>query len=373
MLMKIETYALKHPEEVASPALLYYKELIVKNTEAVIAIAGDPDRLWPHVKSHKTDTLVKMQMAMGIRRFKCSTINELKMVSACGTAHIVMAYPLVGPNITLFLDVVSGNPGIEYFAIADSLAAAGMLSREAELRGMCVNLLVDVNAGMDRTGITPDALHEFCRALAKLPGIKPAGFHCYDGHVHDEACAVRIERSHAPVVRVMEVREALEKEGIVMPILIAGGSPTFPCHVQEEGVFLSPGTVFLWDYGYSKFTDLPLVPAALVLARVVSHPASGLFTIDVGNKAIASDPTGKRGAIIGFEDAEPIRHSEEHWVWRVPEGKERPAIGEVLYVIPTHVCPTSALYREAVVIEEGAVTGTWPIVARDRITYPAKI
>lgn len=370
--MNIETYALMHPEAVASPALLYYKDIIVKNTEAVIQIAKDPDRLWPHVKSHKTEELIRMQMSMGIRRFKCSTINELKMVSACGAEHIVMAYPLVGPNVGLFLDVVQGYPAARYFAIADSLAAAGMLSREAEARGMRANVLVDVNAGMDRTGIIPDALHDFCRALARMPGLKPAGFHCYDGHVHDETREVRMARAHAPMERVFGIRAALRAEGIDMPIVIAGGSPTFPCHAEED-VFLSPGTVFLWDWGYSKFTDLPLTPAAAVLARVVSHPADGLFTIDVGNKAIASDPAARRGAIVGLEDAEPIRHSEEHWVWRVPEGKRRPEIGEVLYVIPTHVCPTSALYREAVVVVGGEVAGTWPIAARDRITYPARI
>lgn len=371
--MKIETYALRHPEAVASPALLYYKELIEENTKAAIAVAGGPGRLWPHVKSHKMEALVKMQTAMGIRRFKCATITELQMVSACEATHIVMAYPLVGPNIALFLDVVRAHPAIEYFAIADSLAAAEMLSREADARGMKVNLLADVNVGMDRTGIVPDALPDFCRALSKLPGVSPAGFHCYDGHVHDESPDVRAARAHAPLARVTEIRDALKKEGIHMPVVIAGGSPTFPCHAKEEGVFLSPGTVFLWDWGYAKFADLPFVPAALVLARVVSHPAEGLFTIDVGNKAIASDPTGKRGAIVGLEDAEPVRHSEEHWVWRVPEGKRRPAIGEVLYVIPTHVCPTSALYREAVVVERGEIAGTWPVTARDRITCPAKI
>jgi D-serine deaminase-like pyridoxal phosphate-dependent protein len=369
--MNIETYALRHPEAVASPALLYYRDLIVNNTEAVISIAKDAGRLWPHVKSHKMEALVRMQMEMGIHRFKCATISELRMVSACGASHIVMAYPLVGPNVALFLDVVESNPAIEYFAIADSLTAAGMLSREAEARGMKVNLLVDVNAGMDRTGITPDALFDFCIALSKLPGIKPSGFHCYDGHVHDESRPVRAQRSHAPMERVMEVKGQLKKEGIDMPVVIAGGSPTFPCHAEEEGVFLSPGTVFLWDWGYSKFSDLPLVPAALVLTRVVSHPAEGLFTIDVGNKAIASDPIARRGAIVGLEDAEPIRHSEEHWVWRVPEGKKRPEIGDVLYVIPAHVCPTSALYREAIVVEGGEIVGTWPVTARDRITYPA--
>lgn len=371
--MNIERYALKHPEAVCSPALLYYKDLIVQNTRNVISIAGDPARLWPHVKSHKMEAVIQMQMNMGIRRFKCATLTELCMLTACGAEHVVMAYPLVGPNVALFLDVVKKNPATTCYAIADSLAAAEILSRAAAARGMTVSLLADVNTGMDRTGITPDKLFAFCRALAALPGIRPAGFHCYDGHVHDEARAVRTKRAHAPMARVFQIRAALKKEGVDMPLVIAGGSPTFPCHVAEEGVFLSPGTVFLWDNGYSKFTDLPLVPAALVLARVISHPAAGLFTIDVGNKAIASDPTGKRGAIVGLEDAEPVLHSEEHWVWRVPEGRTCPAIGDVLYVVPTHVCPTSALYKEAVVVEGGEVTGTWRVTARDRITYPAQI
>lgn len=371
--MKIETYALRRPEAAASPALLYYKDLIVKNTRAAIGIAGDPKRLWPHVKSHKMEALVKMQMEMGIRRFKCATISELSMVSGCGADAIVMAYPLVGPAIGLFLDIVEKHSGIGYYAVADSLAAAQMLSQAAVLRNMRVNLLADVNVGMDRTGIAPDALLAFCRALSRLPGIQPAGFHCYDGHAHDLDPGARLSRVKGPLAQVREIRDALEAEGISMPILIAGGSPTFPCHAGDADVFLSPGTVFLWDAGYGAFADLPFVPAAAVLARVVSHPAEGLFTIDAGNKAIASDPAGPRGVIVGWAGAESVRHSEEHWVWRAPAGRERPAIGAVLYVIPTHVCPTSALYREALVVEGGEITGLWPVTARDRITYPARI
>ena len=134
-------------------------------------------------------------------------------------------------------------------------------------------------------------------------------------------------------------------------------------------MFLSPGTVFLWDWGYQTgFPDLPFVPAAALLTRVVSHPAPGVFTLDLGCKAIASDPTGQRGRLLGVPGAEPMFQSEEHWTWRMPAGHEaeRPGIGATLYVIPTHICPTTALYRAVKAAEQGRCAGEWIVAARDR-------
>ena len=102
------------------------------------------------------------------------------------------------------------------------------------------------------------------------------------------------------------------------------------------------------------------------MTRVISHPTSGMFTLDLGCKGIASDPADSRGTVVGLENAEVAFQSEEHWTYRMLPGHEaeRPAIGTVFYVIPTHICPTTALYRAALVAENGEITGEWTVDAR---------
>jgi D-serine deaminase-like pyridoxal phosphate-dependent protein len=144
-----------------------------------------------------------------------------------------------------------------------------------------------------------------------------------------------------------------------------GGTPTFSCHRETEGVFLSPGTFFVQDYGHSsKYSDLDFTPGAAILSRVVSRPKDGFFTLDTGSKAIATDPAD-RGVIADLPDAKPVFQSEEHWVWNL-EGREPPPIGKVLYILPTHICPTSALYPGVVVVKNGKQTDYWEVGARNR-------
>ena len=169
------------------------------------------------------------------------------------------------------------------------------------------------------------------------------------------------------VESIADVLDALHENGIEVPMIIAGGSPSFPCHAANPDVFLSPGTVFLWDSGYKEnYPDLPYIPAAAVCTRVISHPAPGVFTFDLGCKGIASDPPGVRGKVVGLENAEPMFQSEEHWTWRMKPGfeNERPKIGDVFYVIPTHICPTTALYSEVLVAENHVITEHWTVDAR---------
>ena len=102
------------------------------------------------------------------------------------------------------------------------------------------------------------------------------------------------------------------------------------------------------------------------MTRVISHPAPGLFTTDLGYKGIAADPVGQRGYIVGIENAIPVIHSEEHWTFRVEDESQIPPVGSCLYVIPTHICPTSALYSEILVAKDGQIKETWSVTARNR-------
>jgi len=110
------------------------------------------------------------------------------------------------------------------------------------------------------------------------------------------------------------------------------------------------------------------IPGAALMTRVISNPEEGYFTLDLGAKGIAADPPGTRGKILGLENTEIVGQNEEHWIFKMKEGhyEETPKVGDVLYVIPTHICPTSALYPEAIIIEDGEIVDTWKVTARNR-------
>jgi len=363
-------YRLTNENDIASPALIYYPDIIRENTRLAVDMAGGAARLWPHVKSHKMAELIDMQMDMGVTRFKCATISEMALTCSRGAAHVLLAYPLVGPNIARFLDTAAKYPATTCWALGDSLEALTALDSACAARGVVVNWLCDVNLGMDRTGVPLHDLAAFCReAAARFKNLRFMGLHCYDGQNHQSALLAREEAVEDQMGRVAEARKRLREAGVETPVVIAGGSPTFPCHAAEEGVFLSPGTVFVWDWGYQEnFSDLPFRPGAALLTRVISHPAPGVFTLDLGHKAIAADPAGQRGHLLEGKGAYPLFQSEEHWTWRMPKGREaeRPAIGEAMYVIPTHICPTTALHRAAKLGVNGKASGEWVVAARNR-------
>lgn len=295
------------------------------------------------------------------------------MVAETDAERILLAYPLVGPNLERFLKLAMAYPSKTFYALGDDLGQFRALGALAEQYHMKVNGLVDINTGMNRTGVAFEQVIPFYQELGRLPGIIASGLHCYDGERHERNYGSRNEKVQETISKVSDIRGTLTGQELSCPILIMGGSPTFPCYAGNmDGVYFSPGTVFIYDEGYTEqFPDLPYLPGAAILTRVVSHPAEGIFTLDTGYKAISAEQ-GIRGVIPELPHASEAFQSEEHWTFRMKEGfeKERPAIGTVLYVIPWHVCPTSALYDRAYVISDGSLIGEWPITARSRIlTY----
>ena len=219
----------------------------------------------------------------------------------------------------------------------------------------------------DENGL--DKVEAMYREWNTLPGIVMRGMHCYDGHRHESSVQER-EVATAPVDKqIEEIKARLKADGICCEILIMGGTPSFPVHAEMTGEFLSPGTCVIQDAGYRKaYPDLKFTPAAALLTRVVSRPSRDTFTLDLGCKAVATDPQPERAEIVGMEYARTVIQNEEHWVVRVPEEHiaDIPPIGTELFAIPTHVCPTSALYPAVPVVENGKVTGWWKVAARDR-------
>lgn len=365
--MKPAHYPLRNPDQIASPALLYFEHQLGQNLERAVEIAGSVDRLRPHVKSHKTVELVRMQQQRGIRKFKCATIAEAEMLAHAGVSDILLAYPIVGPNVERVVRFLCLHNDVTLSVVADNAESAARLSQACSAFKRRVPLLLDLDAGQHRTGVTiNEAALRLYLEVSRLDGVVAAGLHCYDGNNHQSDYRERLKAATSTYRATMELKQAIEREGAEVGTVVMGGTPTFPCYASLGGVELSPGTGFLHDWGYSKkFPDLPFTPAALLLTRVISRPAAGTFTLDLGYKAIASDPAGARGMILAYPHAQPVMQNEEHWVFRA-DGP-LPEIGQPLLVVPTHICPTSALHQEAIIIDpDGRVTGRWAIAARDR-------
>ncbi|HVY68319.1 MAG TPA: D-TA family PLP-dependent enzyme [Verrucomicrobiae bacterium] len=365
--MQSDWYRVENVEEVPSPSLLIYLARVEANLDRMIAIAGDPARLRPHVKTHKLAELVALQTARGITKFKCATIAEAEMLGQARAPDVLLAYQPVGPNVKRFLALIRAFPFTRFSALVDDPQAARAVSEAASAAGLQVELLVDLDIGQHRTGIpaSPGA-EALYRLISSLPGLHAGGLHAYDGHIGDTDLVKRTAACEAAFAPVERLRIALTQTGFPVPRLIVGGTPTFPIHARRSGVELSPGTCVFWDAGYAtKLPDMDFQPAAVVLTRVVSKPEPTRLCLDLGHKALASEMPQPRAQLIGLPDAKLVMHSEEHLVVETARAGEF-EVGDCFYAIPWHVCPTVALHSEAWVIENGRAARRWRVTARER-------
>jgi D-serine deaminase-like pyridoxal phosphate-dependent protein len=193
--------------------------------------------------------------------------------------------------------------------------------------------------------------------------------HLYDGHNHQRDLNERRAAVRGAWDAAATLRDELVASGLTVPRIVAGGTGSFPIFagIHDPTIELSPGTIIFHDWGYSEtFPDLKFTPAALLLTRVVSRPTSDRVTLDLGYKAVASDPpAGNRLMFPDLPDAKAVLQNEEHLVIETKEAA-RFQPGDELFAIPRHVCPTSALHSRAYVVASGKLVGTWAVTARDR-------
>jgi D-serine deaminase-like pyridoxal phosphate-dependent protein len=363
----MEWYQLSNEADIASPALLLFEERIESNLQRMLQIAGGPGTLRPHVKTHKLEPLVRRQIALGITKFKCATVAEAEMCALAGAQDVLVALPAVGPNAKRICALAKIYPAVRWSTLADSLGSIRELGALASAAGMTLPVYLDLDCGQHRTGVPGGEEAEMLyRAIASAPGLSVAGLHAYDGHIHETDVAQRRAQCDAAFGPVLAFRQRLLDAGLPVPALISGGSPTFPFHAEHPDRECTPGTTVLWDFGYGdKLPDLPFLPAAVLLTRVISKPGPNRLCLDLGHKAVAAENPHPRVRLLELPDAVAVVHSEEHLVVETPRAEEF-AIGATLHGIPRHVCPTVALYSEAILVRSGEAVETWPITARAR-------
>jgi D-serine deaminase-like pyridoxal phosphate-dependent protein len=359
-------YHINNIHKIDSPAIAIYPAIIRNNIESALRIGdiGDRNGLRPHVKTFKTLEIVKMMMDQGISKFKCSTISEGEMLGMAGAPDVLIAYQPSSVKAERIEKLRARYPRTNYSCLIDNRMTADMLSQKFVSHPLPV--YIDINVGMNRTGISPGeapGLIDFCSGLK---GIQITGIQAYDGHIHEKDPVLRKNMTDAIYDRVKEIQQAVLKQQGIKLNLIFGGSPGFSMYAQKEDVECSPGTFVFWDAGYAaNFPDLPFEVAALVITRIVSIVDGHRLCLDLGHKAIGSENPLPRVVFPDIPDVKVVSHSEEHMVVEVPDtAKYR--VEDAWYGIPVHICPTIALHQSLCVIENNQYTGDWEIIARNR-------
>lgn len=360
-------YTINNVDKLDTPALVVYPDRVKYNIALVKTMIDDVARLRPHVKTHKSRVVSELMIQAGIAKYKCATIAEAEMLGMAAAPDVLLAYQPNGPKLKRFVQLIKTYPQTVFSCLVDNEKTAKEISAEALNNDIAIPVYIDLNVGMNRTGIIPIYALALYRVLSHLPAIKVMGLHAYDGHIHNADYSIRESRSEESMLPVLKLVDDIVVKGYPKPIVIAGGSPTFPILSKKTGLECSPGTFVYWDRGYQQaFPEQPFQTAALIIARIVSLPQDGKICVDVGHKSVsAENELSKRIYFLNAPELVFTGQSEEHLVAEAGESHQY-KVGDILYGLPHHICPTVALYERAITIENKLVTGEWLNIARDR-------
>ncbi len=359
-------YHIKNIEEIDSPALIVYKERVQQNINSILKMK-DAAHLRPHVKTNKIAEVCAMMLNAGITKFKCATIAEAEMLGMIKAPDVLVAYQPTPTKAKRLAKLIQQYPATHFSCLVDDAVNAENISTVFSESKLCVDVYIDINDGMNRTGIRPVNAFDLFDECESFKGINITGLHVYDGHIRDTNVNERKQKTDEAFETVTGLIEKIESSTGKQLKIVAGGSPTFPVHAQRNNVDCSPGTFVFWDYNYkSQLPDEPFEYAALVITRIISIIDEQTICVDLGHKSVAAENTiDKRVFFLNVENVQPSGQSEEHLVLNVEDATVY-NIGDVLYGVPFHICPTVALYERAIVIENKEAVGEWKVIARDR-------
>ena len=195
-------YVISNVDRIDSPALAFYPDRISGNIELAKRIIGDTNRLRPHVKTNKAAEVSRMLLDAGIRKFKCATIAEAEMLGHINAPDVLLAYQPVGPKISRLLDLIKAYPATHYSCLVDQAENARAISALCEAGNITLDVFIDLNVGMNRTGVLPERAEALVDAILPLKSLQIIGLHGYDGHIHGtlprRGCSVRLDRTCVP-------------------------------------------------------------------------------------------------------------------------------------------------------------------------------
>ena len=369
-----EDYRVAGLDEVLTPALVIYPEIVASNLERALALLeGEGSRWRVHIKTAKLGYTLRMLVERGIRNFKCATTLELLTACECGAEDVLFAYPAMGANARRTQELAAQFPRVRVSILAENE------EQVRQWRGSRVGVFLDINPGMNRTGVEQNCAGDIvglARAI-RAAGLEFRGLHYYDGHLGSLAWEERAHVAHRGYDQLLKIVAATESGRMQVPEVITAGTPSFPASLSYAGFRgqgfvhrVSPGTIVYGDA--TSLAQLPAEygyrPAALVVARVISRPRAGTVTCDAGHKTVSADAGVPTGVVLGHPELTPLAPSEEHLPFAVAEGARDPRPGDILYLLPRHVCPTVNNFDCALLARDGEIEAVEKVTARGRET-----
>lgn len=362
-----------HLHELSTPALIIDLDILERNLDTMAKLCRDQGvRLRPHTKTHKTPEVGRMQVERGAVGLTVAKVGEAEVMGNAGLDGILIAYPVLGRDKLRRLAKLAREHSV--LMALDNETTAQELSRAASETGASIGVLIEFDSGYQRCGVQPGpALAELARKVEKLPGLKFRGLMTYFGTVWGSAEERRGQARQViePVARALE---AMAVAKIPVEIVSGGSTPAAEFSREIPGLTeIRPGTYVYNDLntffqGACRLEDC----AARVLATVVSTAVPGHAMIDAGSKTLSCDTLGSGpmsgfGHIVEVPDAPLFKLSEEHGHVDVTKTQHPFRVGEVLSVIPNHICTCVNLHDEAFLVRGQEVVGSWRVAGRGKI------
>jgi len=323
--------------------------------------------LRPHAKTHKSVAVAGLQLAAGARGITVGTIGEAEVFAGAGIGEVFLAYPVwaSAPKATRLRALHEAAPGLRVGI--DSVGGARALASAVDGAGRRLTVLVEVDPGNHRTGLaTPEAVVEVARA-ARHAGLAVAGVFSHGGHGYrvDGASSAGDDE-----VRTLgAAADALRRAGFAIETISAGSTPTMLSAATGQVNEMRAGTYVYGDRQQWALGTIPPDGCAVAVAATVVSAHDDRIVVDAGAKALTKDRadwlTGF-GAIVGYPDLVIERVNDYHGVVAPRPGADRPQLGEVVAIIPNHICPVVDLVDAVVAVDADGSTSEWPVDARGR-------
>ncbi len=325
--------------------------------------------LRPHAKTHKSPLVGAKQLRRGAAGLTCATLLEVEVMAEVAD-NILLAYPPVGASkLERLMDLPAR---LDLTVALDSLAVATELAAAARQRGRAIGVYLELDLGLRRVGLSAiEEVLALARAVAATSPLEYRGIIFYPGHIRGPVSehSAELERLRTALQAVIV---KLRQAGLEPKIVSGGSTPTAWRTHEIDGVTeLRPGTYVYNDrttaqIGACEWSDCALT----VLATVVSTAVPGQAVIDAGSKALGREPSQGDGdgfgALLDRPEVTVQRLSEEHGILDLGESDWRPAVGDLVRVVPNHACIVVHLHEVIYGIRGGRIETSWPVLARGR-------
>jgi D-serine deaminase-like pyridoxal phosphate-dependent protein len=357
------------PADLDTPALVVELDAVEGNVRRLArSLAARGVALRPHFKTHKTVEIARLQRQHGAAGQTCATLGEAQVLVDAGFDDVLVAYPVWpgGPKagrLRALHERATLTVGVDSAEGAAALAAAVRGAPEP------LRVLVEVDCGGRRTGVPPTAAGPLAAAAARA-GLDVAGVFTHGGHSYGTGDTPHRAARHE-VDGLAVAAESLRAHGLEPRVVSAGSTPTALLSAAGLVTEERPGTYVFGDRQQVAIGSCgPGEVALVVAATVISTAVDGQAVVDAGTKCLGREVQPwlrGYGGLPGWPGAVLERLYDHHGVAALPPGAPRPRIGDVVPVVPNHVCPVVNLATELVVVRGGVEVDRWPVAARARV------